>query len=423
MAKSFQNSWKNFPVEQKKKSIENFGDLIQKNIEDLAKTLTTEVGKPIKQSRNEIKAVQGRLKFFLDNVDEVIKPRIINEREEVRFEPLGIIANISAWNYPYFVGVNVFVPALLTGNIVLYKPSEYATLTGQKIAKLLREAGIPPEAFIPFYGKGNIGEQLVNFPDLNGIFFTGSNATGSKISEAVRRRMIKLQLELGGKDPAYVREDVEIEKTVKSLADGAMYNTGQSCCSVERIYVHSNIYQKFVDLFVQEVKSFVIGHPMSESTYIGPLTLPHQPEFLEAQVQDAVSKGAKVLIGGKKMDIKGNWFEPTVLVNVNHSMDVMKEESFGPIIGIQEVKNDEEAIELMNDTKYGLTAAVYTKSKEHAEKILSQINSGTVYWNACDRVSPNLPWTGRKCSGIGCTLGLEGIQNFIQPKSWHLIGN
>jgi len=207
----------------------------------------------------------------------------------------------------------------------------------------------------------------------------------------------------------------------KSLADGAMYNTGQSCCSVERIYVHTSVYRQFVDEFVKEVQTFKIGDPQSDSTYIGPLTLPRQPDILQNQVNDAVSKGAKILVGGKKINQKGNWFQPTVLVNVNHKMEVMREESFGPIIGIQEVKNDEEAIELMNDTTYGLTAGVYTRNQQRSEKILSHVNSGTVYWNACDRVSPNLPWSGRKGSGIGCTLGIEGIQAFVQLKSYHLI--
>jgi len=416
--------WKNIPFSQKKEAVAKFGELLKDNIDDLAKTLTSEMGKPVSQAKGEIKGTLARLQFFMDNTESVLKPRVVREqpklREEVRNEPLGVVANISAWNYPYFVGVNAFIPALLTGNVVLYKPSEYSTLTGLKITEMLHKSGIPEKAFIPVIGKGDVGEILLS-KNLNGVFFTGSNATGAKIAQKVGNRMIKLQLELGGKDPSYVCEDTDVEFAAKSLADGAMYNTGQSCCSVERIYVHSKVYKQFVDIFVNEVKGFKPADPLQDGAYIGPLTMAKQVEVLEKQVKDAVNKGAKVLVGGKKINQSGNWFEPTVIVNVNHKMEVMWEESFGPIIGIMEVKNDEEAIKLMNDTKYGLTAGVYTQNQQRAETLLSQINSGSVYWNACDRVSPFLPWSGRKGSGVGSTLGLEGIQAFVQPKAYHFI--
>jgi acyl-CoA reductase-like NAD-dependent aldehyde dehydrogenase len=423
-AKDAQISWSNLPYEERKKKLVKFGTLLASNIEESAKILTTEMGKPINQAKGEIKGVQARLKFFLDNTENFLKP---SERrsseglsEIVKYEPLGIIGNISAWNYPYFVGCNVFIPALLTGNAVIYKPSEYATLTGLNIAKFLHEAGVPKDIFVTVVGKGDVGSNLLD-NDINGVFFTGSYSTGKKIASIVAGRMIKMQLELGGKDPTYVCEDADPVESAKSLADGAMYNTGQSCCSVERLYVHSSIYDQFVKEFVEQVKKFSIGDPMSEKTYIGALTLPKQVAFLENQVKDAVSKGGKVLTGGSRITGNGNYFQPTVIVNVNHSMDIMKEESFGPIIGIQKVKNDEEAINLMNDTFYGLTSGVYTKSKDRAEKLLSKVNSGTVYWNACDRVSPYLPWSGRKGSGIGATLGNEGIQAFVIPKAYHLI--
>jgi len=423
-ARKAQPSWRNVPLEQKKKAIEKFGKILTDKHDKFAADLTSEVGKPLSQSGNELKGVQPRLKFYLENIDAALTPRVTREtdkfKEEVRQEPLGTIANISAWNYPYFVGVNVFVPALLTGNTVVYKPSEYSTLTGTNIKNALYEAGIPEDAFQLVVGRGDVGEQLLK-QDIDGVFFTGSNATGYKIAQAVAGRMIKTQFELGGKDPTYVSENFDVEKAAKSLADGAMYNTGQSCCSVERIYVNSKVYDKFVEIFVNEVKSFTVGEPTDGKTYIGPLTMPKQPDFLQQQVQDAVSKGAKVLVGGKKIQKAGNWFEPTVLVNVNHTMAVMRDESFGPIIGIQKVNNVEEAISLMNDTSYGLTSGVYTNSKEEAEKVLSKINSGTVYWNACDRVSPWLPWSGRKGSGLGATLGLEGITAFTHPKAFHLI--
>jgi acyl-CoA reductase-like NAD-dependent aldehyde dehydrogenase len=255
---------------------------------------------------------------------------------------------------------------------------------------------------------------------VDGIFFTGSLATGQRIAAAVAGRMVKLQLELGGKDPVYVCEDVDIAKAAASIADGAFYNTGQSCCSVERVYVNETIFAPFVDAFVAEVKGYRRGDPADESTYIGPLTRAPQLEVLEAQVKDAKNKGAKVLLGGERIEGTGHWFAPTVLVDVDHSMAVMRDESFGPIIGLMAVKDDAEAVRLMNDTEYGLTAGVYTSDRKRAEDILARMACGSVYWNCCDRVSPRLPWSGVGHSGIGLTLSTYGIEAFTRPKAWHL---
>jgi acyl-CoA reductase-like NAD-dependent aldehyde dehydrogenase len=232
--------------------------------------------------------------------------------------------------------------------------------------------------------------------------------------------MIKVQLELGGKDPIYVCEDVDVKAAAASLADGAFYNTGQSCCSVERIYVHRAIAKPFVDAFVAEVKGYRTGDPMDESTYLGAVTRRPQLDVLKRQVADAKKKGAKVLLGGAPVAGKGNRFAPTVLTGVDHTMAVMRDESFGPIIGIQTVANDDEAVALMNDTEYGLTAGVYTTDEKRAKRILARLQAGSVYWNCCDRVSPRLPWSGVKHSGIGLTLSTYGIQTFTRPKAWHL---
>ena len=252
------------------------------------------------------------------------------------------------------------------------------------------------------------------------MFFTGSVATGARIAEAVGGRFIKLQLELGGKDPTYVCDDANPENAAESLADGAMYNTGQSCCSVERIYVHEKIYDAFVARFVATVKGLKHGDTESADTYIGAITRAPQLAVLEAQVADALGKGATLLTGGQRGPVPGNWFEPTVLVDVNHSMELMREESFGPIIGIQKVSSDAQAVQLMNDTRYGLTAGVYTPDQARAQRLLAQVNAGTVYWNCCDRVSPRLPWSGHGDSGVGLTLSREGISTFTRPKAWHL---
>jgi acyl-CoA reductase-like NAD-dependent aldehyde dehydrogenase len=232
--------------------------------------------------------------------------------------------------------------------------------------------------------------------------------------------MIRLQLELGGKDPTYVCEDVDVAAAAASLADGAMYNAGQSCCSVERIYVQARIHDAFVDAFVKEVQAFRIGDPTGEDTYIGPLTRAPQLDVLEAQVADAQARGATLRCGGRLLPGPGNWFAPTVFTGVNHSMDLMREESFGPIIGIQRVASDDEAVALMNDTRYGLTAGVFTRDEARARELLARVNAGSVYWNCCDRVSPRLPWSGHGDSGIGLTLSTHGIQTFTRPKAWHL---
>jgi len=387
-ARRAQPAWAAAPLATRLATIRRFRDGIVAHLERLAAVLTSEVGKPIRQSRNELNGLLGRIDFFLAETERTLAPRAVFDEggmvETIEQVPLGVVANISAWNYPYFVGANVFVPALAAGNAVLYKPSEYATLTGLEIGNLLHASGVPQDVFAVLVGGGRVGIELLKEP-VDGVFFTGSYPTGKRIAEAVAGRLTKVQLELGGKDPTYVCEDVDVAAAAASLADGAMYNTGQSCCSVERIYVHERIHDAFVEAFVQEVQGFKVGEPADETTYIGPLTRSQQVKVLQMQVADAV-----------------------------------REESFGPIIGIQRVGSDDEAVRLMNDTEYGLTAGVYTRDPARARRLLAQVNAGSVYWNCCDRVSPRLPWSGLKHSGLGLTLSTEGIATFTRPKAWHL---
>lgn len=425
-AQAAQPAWAALPLKRRLAAIATFRAAIIEQTEMLAEILTGEVGKPISQSRSELKGLIPRIDFFLKETARALRPEtVLSDRkaglvEQITHEPLGVIANISAWNYPYYVGSNVVIPALLAGNAVLYKPSEFATRTGLAIARLLHASGVPSEIFAPVVGTGEIGAEILK-QRIDGVFFTGSVATGQRIARAVADRMVKVQLELGGKDPVYVCEDVEIATVASAVADGAFYNTGQSCCSVERIYVHRSIYNRFLKVFVRTVKDFVVGDPLESRTYIGPLARAPQLAVLEAQVDDATSKGARLLSGGKRLrNRKGNYFSPTVLADVTHEMEVMRAESFGPIIGIMPVDTDAEAVALMNDTEYGLTASVYTPDAKRAEGILSQVRSGSAYWNCCDRVSPRLPWAGVKHSGVGLTLSRYGIQTFTQPRAWHL---
>lgn len=416
--------WKGISITERIEIIQKFSSLLEENLEALAGILTSEVGKPLQQSRNEINGARTRIKWLSENALQYLSKEKMHEEhgleERIVYEPLGVVCNISAWNYPYLVGVNVFVPALIGGNTVLYKPSEYATLTGLEIEKLLRKAGAGEDIFQIGIGGGETGELLLQLP-FDGYFFTGSVRTGKYIYYRVAEKMVPCQCELGGKDPLYIAEDVaDIKSVAAATADGAFYNNGQSCCAVERIYVHEKIYDQYVNEFVREVRQYKIGSPGESGVYIGPLTRKDQLQLLEQQTKEAVARGATLLTGGKRMDRKGYYFEPTVLTNVDHTMSVMTHESFGPIIGIMKVKSDSEAVSKMNDTEYGLTAAVYSKDQSRAEKILSEINAGTGYWNCCDRVSAALPWSGRKNSGFGATLSHQGIRAFVRPKALHL---
>ena len=422
-ARVAQPAWAAVPLAERRACIERFREAVVRETESLAATMTRETGKPIRMSRNELAGLLPRIDFFLGMVEPVTAPeQVFDEagmREVIQHEPLGVVANISAWNYPWFVGCNVLLPALLTGNAVLYKPSEYAPMTGLEITRLLHESGVPRDVITCLVGAGPVGAALLE-QAIDGVFFTGSHATGQRIAQAVGGRFLKLQLELGGKDPSYVCDDVDPRAAAESLADGAMYNTGQSCCSVERIYVHEKVHDAFVEAFVSAVKGMRMGDPMDENTYIGALTRAPQLDVLAAQVTDAVGKGAKLLTGGGRKLGPGHWFEASVLVNVDHRMELMREESFGPVIGIQKVAGDEEAVRLMNDTRYGLTAGVYTRDETRAKRLLAQVRAGSVYWNSCDRVSPRLPWSGLGDSGVGLTLSGYGIQTFTRPKAWHL---
>ena len=426
MLQNGQREWKNIPLGERIKIINQFSSLLENEIEILASTLTSEVGKPLQQSRNEVNGARARIQWLTEHAEQYLSDEVMSKvtgmEEKISYEPLGVVCNISAWNYPYLVGTNVFVPALLAGNAVFYKPSEYATLTGLHIERLLKKAGVPDNVFQVAVGDGEVGNELLDMP-LDGYFFTGSYKTGQYIYTKVAPKMVVCQCELGGKDPLYVADDiVDIDGVAAGIADGAFYNNGQSCCSVERIYVHEKIYDRYVDAFVNEVKSWKIGKPTEEGVYIGSLSRKEQLSFLEDQVTDAVGKGATILTGGKRIAGEGYYFEPTVLIDVTHDMMVMKEESFGPIIGIMKVNDDHEALTLMQDCEYGLTSAIYTSDKLRAEKMMKEFNSGSVYWNCCDRVSAALPWSGRKHSGFGATLSLAGLRAFTKPKGYHLRG-
>lgn len=419
-----QRSWRTARLDDRLACIVKFDELLETHQSRLARELTQEMGKPLQESLNEIKGARYRIQYFLENsarvLSESVQHQSGNVKEVLRFEPLGVLCNISAWNYPFLVGVNVFIPALIAGNAVMYKPSEYASLTGLNIADLLHEAGVPEEIFTVVVGDGKTGEALCEL-DFDGYFFTGSYLTGKKIAEAVAPKLVPISLELGGKDPIYVCDDVtSVEDAAEALVEGAFYNNGQSCCAVERIYVHEKVYENFVDHFVKVLQVYPVGDPMQLDTKLGAIARPTHIDFLEAQIQDAVDKGGRIVCGGKRLKEIGAFFEPTVLTHVDHSMRVMTEETFGPLIGIMKVSSDNEALNLMLDTPYGLTAGVFSSDLFRAEKLLTKLDAGNVYLNCSDRVSPHLPWAGRKHSGLGATLSYLGILAFVNPKGYHL---
>ncbi|HBF07867.1 MAG: aldehyde dehydrogenase [Gammaproteobacteria bacterium] len=408
-------------LEERLEAMARFRTRFQDDIEKAASLLASQTGKPVSQARGEIQASDARIAYFMEQVPALIQATTVTEgatQEEKSYQPLGVVANISAWNYPFFIGLNVIVPALLAGNAVLYKASEFCPLTAELIAEQLWDSGFSRDQFILVQGGGKEGQMLLE-QDINGVFFTGSSATGTAIAKQMAGRMVKVQMELGGKDPSYVTENVDVKAVAQGLADGAFYNAGQSCCAVERIYVHQSIAEEFISHFKAEVECFKFGDPQDDSTYLGPLTRAAQIEVLQAQVQDAVEKGATVICGGEA-DARTGFFQPTVLTHVNHGMSVMQEESFGPIIGIMTVESDEEAQRLMADTEYGLTAGVFCQDQQRARDILKPLKTGTAYINVCDRVSPYVPWTGRKQSGLGSTLGHEGVFAFVHPRSWQI---
>ncbi len=419
-----QKKWSQVPLKERIRTMATFSDLLRKEQDHLAAILTSETGKPNQESVNEVNAAAGKIQFFLQESERTLEKTKVhqegNTEEFISYDPLGVIANISAWNYPYLVGVNIFIPALICGNAVLYKPSEFASLTGLEIHRLMLQAGCPSEVFEIALGGPSVGDKILNLP-LDGYFFTGSYNTGKYIASKVASKLVPVGLELGGKDPLYVTDDVSnIKNTAKAVASGVFYNNGQSCCSVERLYVHQKIYTEFMKEFLEEVSTFVVGDPLEKSTTHGAITRRAHLGFLKSQVEDAIAKGGVLKTGGHIIKGPGNFFEPTVIEHATHDMRLMKEESFGPIIGVQRVATDEEAITLMNDTDFGLTASVYTSDQKRGETILHKLNAGTGYLNCCDRVSSYVPWSGRGQSGLGSTLGIHGIYAFCHPKAWHV---
>jgi acyl-CoA reductase-like NAD-dependent aldehyde dehydrogenase len=392
--------------------------------EPAALDITRQMGKPLSQARREVDTMLDRAETMLRLApsglqDEELPPKE-GFRRFIRREPLGIVLDIPAWNYPLLITVNCVLPALLAGNAVLIKHARLTPLCGDAFADAFRATALPADLVASVHVPHDTVRRLIERRAVDFISFTGSVEGGREVYRQASAQLLDMGLELGGKDPALVCEDANFDFTVANLVDGAFYNAGQSCCAVERIYVARPLYRKFVDAYVAEVRKYRVGNPEDGTTDVGPLAQRKALDFLEFQVAQAAGNGARVLTGGKRMPGRGFYFEPAVLLDVDHGMSVMTEESFGPVIGIMPVDSEDEGVRLMNDSPYGLTASIWTEDPERGEALAAKTAAGTVYLNRCDYLDPELPWVGIKDSGHGCTLSRLGFHYLTRPKSFHL---
>ncbi len=393
--------------------------------EVLGEELTRQMGRPIAYTPNEIRRGFQERALYMASICEESLAEISVERGRrfIRREPLGVVLVVAPWNYPWLTSVNAVVPALLAGNAVILKMAAQTPLVAERYAEAFKAAGLPDGVFQYLHLSHEQTGKLVADPRIGFVAFTGSVPGGHAVQQAAAARFVATGLELGGKDPAYVRADAPFDHTVDNVVDGTYFNSGQSCCGIERIYVARPLYARFVEAFVELVKKYRLGNPLEAQTTLGPMVRAEAATLVRSQTGEALSKGARALIDAKGFpaDQAGTpYLAPQVLVDVDHGMQVMREESFGPVVGIMPVDSDEEAVRLMNDSRYGLTASIWTSDAEAALRIGGELETGTCFMNRCDYLDPALAWTGVKDSGRGCTLSRLGLEAFTRPKSFHL---
>lgn len=424
-ARSASRALRAMPVEERVKLVLRACEAMEKRTDAIARDITRQMGKPLSQARGEVGGMAGRLRHMASIAPESLADIVLPPKEgferRIAKEPLGVVLDLPAWNYPLLTAVNAVAPAVLAGNAVVVKHSPRTPLCGEHFARAFAEAGAPEGTVQAIFLDYAATEKLVGDARVDHVLFTGSVLGGHKMQAAAKDRFLHIGLELGGNDPAYVAPDCDFDKTVENIVDGAMYNAGQSCCAVERVYVHQSLYQRFVDAVEPLVRAYVLGDPESDKTTLGPIAQPWHPAELEAFVQDATRRGAKLICGGRPTQVngRGRFFEPTLLKDVSADAKVMREESFGPLLPIAPVRSDEEALERMNASSLGLTASVWTSDRDRADRLARQLEAGTVYMNRCDSLDPALPWSGVKDSGRGVTLSALGFDGLTRPKALH----
>ena len=421
-------AWAKTPLADRVALCERFCAEFEKDGERIAREVTLQMGKPLAQARGELKTTVHRARVMMSLAPEALRddplPAVPGFTRFVRHEPVGVVLDVSAWNYPLLITVNVVVPAVLAGNAVVLKHANRTALCGEAFARAFERAGAPENLVTAIDASHETCAQIIARPEIGYVSFTGSVRGGHEVYREGARRFIDVGLELGGKDPAYVAADADLDHAIANLVDGAYYNAGQSCCGIERIYVHASLYERFVEGALAEVRKYRLGDPLDSATTMGPMAQAEAPRKLDAQVEEARSKGGRVLCGGKPIHDaagRGRFFDPCLVADANHSMHgLMVEESFGPIVGVQKVSDDDEAVRSMNDSPYGLTAAIWTRDQERAFRIGAQIETGTFFMNRCDYLDPMLPWTGVKDTGKGMSLSKYGFLPLTRRKSFHL---
>ncbi|MRG66240.1 aldehyde dehydrogenase family protein [Rhizobium pusense] len=425
-ARKAQKDWARRPLEDRVqlvlKGVARLNEMVAEVVPELAHMM----GRPVRYG-GEFKGFNERSNYVASIAADALAPLVIEEsgnfERRIEREAHGVVFVIAPWNYPYMTAINTVAPALMAGNTVVIKHAAQTLLVGERMVRAFVEAGVPDDVFINVFLDHSTTSALISEGLFNFVNFTGSVEGGRAIERAAAGTFTGLGLELGGKDPGYVMEDADLDAAVDTLMDGATYNSGQCCCGIERIYVNENLYDAFVEKSVAWVSNYKLGNPLEQETTLGPMASKRFAKVVRAQITDAVSKGAKALVDPKLFsadDGESAYVAPQVLVNVDHSMEFMTEETFGPAVGIMKVKNDDEAIALMNDSKYGLTASLWTQDAARAGRIGREIETGTVFMNRADYLDPALCWTGVKETGRGGSLSVLGFQNLTRPKSYHL---
>jgi acyl-CoA reductase-like NAD-dependent aldehyde dehydrogenase len=427
LAQQAQTSWKKISLSERQAICSKAVDAFASNREKIGEELCWMMGRPIRYAAGEVAGFEERARYMIDVSEQALQTITVPEKagftRYIQREALGVVLVIAPWNYPYLTAINAIMPAILAGNSVVLKHSAQTPLCAERIAEAFTAAGLPEGVFQYLHISHDDTESVIQSDEVSYVAFTGSVAGGEMVEKAVAGRFIGVGLELGGKDPAYIRADADIDLAVEATIDGAFFNSGQSCCGIERIYVDASIHDEFVAKAVALVKQYKLGRSDDPATTLGPVVRPAAADFVRGQIADAVNKGAQVHIDPSDfaLDKPGTaYLAPQVLTDVTHEMRVMTEESFGPVVGIQKVSSDQEAIALMNDSEFGLTASIFTRDIELGIELGQQVETGTFFVNRCDYLDPALAWTGIKNSGRGCTLSQLGYESLTRPKSFHI---